>query len=93
MPQAHQIKFAGDVQNEGCPRQERWHWTLALALDAVLLASAKQPTMPTSASSAGTVGTGTGLGDELRASASASCVAPYVCWRSVSRGIFRTISP
>ena len=48
----------------------------------------------------------TGVGDELRASGSreaaidvkstavaASCVAPYVRWRSVSRGIFRAISP
>ena len=57
--------------------------------------------------SAGTVaGMDLGLGDELRASgsreaainvkstaAAASCVAPHVQWRSVSRGMFRTISP
>ena len=77
-----------------------------MALDAVLLAYAKVSTMPTSASSARTVAMDTGVGDELRASGSceaalnvkstagaASCVAPYVQWRSVSRGIFRTISP
>ena len=72
-----QVELAEYVQNEGYLRQERWHWTLTLALDAVLLAYAKQSTMPTSAS--GTVAMDSGPGDELRASGSCETALSVKC--------------